>query len=61
MWSQEDWWGDDINSGERRIKSFQGQVMEEEAKNSQEWWKAHEVQFLYVGFVAWHILRIVGS
>jgi len=26
--------------------------MEEEAKNSQEWWKAHEVQFLYVGFVA---------
>jgi hypothetical protein len=35
--------------------------MEEEAKNPQEWWRTHEEQFLYVGFVAWHILGIVGS
>jgi len=26
--------------------------MEKEAKNPQEWWKAHEVQSLYAGFVA---------
>jgi hypothetical protein len=36
-------------------------IIEEEAKNSLKCWKVHEVQLLYVEFVAQQILRIVGS
>jgi len=36
-------------------------VIDEEAKNSLKWWKVHEVQFLYVEFVAQEILGIVDS
>ncbi len=36
-------------------------VIKEEAKNSLKWWKMHELQFLYVEFVAQQILGIVGS
>jgi hypothetical protein len=36
-------------------------VMKEEAKHPLTWWRVHEVQFLYVGFLAQQILRIVKS
>ncbi len=36
-------------------------VINEEAKNPSEWWKMHEVQFSYVGFVSWQKNLIVGS
>jgi hypothetical protein len=35
-------------------------VDEEEFKNLMAWWKTHEVQFSYVGFVAIQILGIMG-
>ncbi len=36
-------------------------VTKEECKDPLAWWKAHEVQFSYVEFVAWQILGIVAS
>jgi hypothetical protein len=35
-------------------------MMEEKCKNPLAWWKVHEVQYLYVGFVAQQTLGIVG-
>jgi hypothetical protein len=36
-------------------------VIEEECKDPLAWWRAHEVHYSYVGFVAQQILGIVGS
>jgi hypothetical protein len=36
-------------------------VIEEEAKNPLGWWRIHEAQISYLGFVAQQIMRIVGS
>jgi hypothetical protein len=36
-------------------------VIEKECKDPLAWWRAHEVHYSYVGFVAQHILGIVGS
>jgi hypothetical protein len=36
-------------------------VIEDECKDSLAWWRAHEVHYSYVGFVAPQILDIVGS
>ncbi len=36
-------------------------VIEQESKDSLSWWRAHEVHYSYVGFVAQQILDIVGS
>ncbi len=36
-------------------------VIEEDYKDPQAWWRAHEVHFSYVGFVAQQILGIIGS
>jgi hypothetical protein len=36
-------------------------VNEEECKDPLAWWKTHELQFSYVGFVAQQILGIVAS
>jgi hypothetical protein len=36
-------------------------IIEEEAKNPLGWWRVHEAQFSYLGFVAQQIMGIVGS
>ncbi len=36
-------------------------VTKEECKDPLSWWRTHEIQFSYVGFVAPQILGIVGS
>jgi hypothetical protein len=36
-------------------------VTKEECKDPLAWWKTHEIQFSYVGFVTQQILGIVGS
>jgi hypothetical protein len=36
-------------------------IIEEECKDPLAWWRAHEVHYSYVGFVARQILDIVGS
>jgi len=36
-------------------------VTVKECKDHLGWWKTHEVQFSYIGFVAQQILKIVGS
>ncbi len=49
------WWKSSwtISSSRKLLKKRQ--------KNPLEWWRVHEVQFSYVGFVAWQILGTVGS
>jgi hypothetical protein len=43
------------------LNHFKFKKVIEEGKNPLEWWRVHEVQFLYVGFVIQQILGIVGT
>jgi hypothetical protein len=44
-----------------QLNTFRIKVIREECNNPLSWWKMHEAQFFYVGFLARQFLGIVGS